>query len=70
MKRIKYNIAWTLFFVSSFITIGYFGMAMVGEVKESKLNTTLVCTLGILTLFAFGEWVLREKKGGGHELND
>lgn len=59
MQKLKYKLAWILFFISSFINIAYFGMAMIGEVKESKLNTTLVCVLGILTLFAFGEYVLR-----------
>lgn len=59
MQRFKYTLTWILFFVMSFIDIAYFGMAMVGEVKETKLNTALVCVLGILTLFAFGEYVLR-----------
>jgi hypothetical protein len=64
MRKFKYLATWISFFVTSFVLIAYFGMAMVGERKESGLNTTLVCILGILNLFAFGEYVLRYDKEG------
>lgn len=62
MRKLKYLLTWVSFFVTSFLLIAYFGMAMVGERQVSGINTTLVCILGILNLFAFGEYVLRYGK--------
>lgn len=62
MRKIKYFAGWLLFGVSSLIIIIYFGMAVFGEKQASPLNITLVSILGILNLFAWGEYVLKYGK--------
>lgn len=59
MKKIKYLAVWLLFAASSMMIIVYFGLAVFGEKEVSPLNITLVTLLGILNLFAWGEYILK-----------
>jgi len=59
MKKIKFLVVWLLFAASSMMTIVYFGLAVFGEKEVSPFNITLVTLFGILNLFAWGEYILK-----------